>query len=285
MMYTADEQALLSNGAVGILRFRLPLFFRLSFLLFFLSACNSNQEKEKQAELEFTLLTTKVAELERRLESVEGDLTSQRARLQPPQSDDPDQVVTEVTYKPNESYLDDPFIGGKRASVLVMVFSNYQCKPCRLFHKTTFQELRERYVQNDDVRLVLRDFPLETNSWSVQAASLAHCAGEGGGYWRMFDLLNEQIELVDRENLQGLAEKYDKNFASKLSQCVLSKRYDGEIEKDRQDGLALGAKGAPGTFVGRKNAAGEFEGVFIRGAQPAAFIDQEIRKAVNRKTS
>lgn len=249
-----------------------------------IAACkNGNAEKETQTEQSIGLLQTHIGKLESRIDDLEEELRSQRASLKNPSNEttpgaDNNQVISETRYSPNDSYLDDPFIGIKNAKILVMTFTNYQCKPCRLFHKTSFQELRERYINNDHVRLVLRDFPLESTPWSVQAASLAHCAGEGGGYWKMFDILNSQIELVDREDLQGLAERYDRLIAPKLIQCVNSKRYIEEIEKDRQDGLELGARGAPGTFVGKKQSDGEFRGVFIRGAQPAALIDQEIKK-------
>lgn len=243
-----------------------------------LAACGPDPAKEE--------LRASVKDLSARVGALEAKVFSMQEAIQaaakaPPEdeNDGSEKVITPAKFHAGPSFFDDPFVGSKKAPILVMAFSNFQCKPCRLFHRTTFQELREKYVTSDSVQLVFRDFPLENNEWSAQAAAMAHCAGEGGGYWKMFDLLAANEALIDAGDLLGVAKKYDRGLAERLMQCAKSSRYADEGLLDQNDGIALGAKGAPGIFVGRRRGdSDDYQGVFIRGAQPAALIEREVRR-------
>ena len=176
------------------------------------------------------------------------------------------------------SMNDDPFIGPPSADTIVMVFTDFQCVPCRLFYRKALRELRERIATGLQIKLIVRDFPLEKNRFAPQAAQFAHCAGEQAKYWEAFDLLYAHADLVDVGDFEQLKAKLPELDQRKLTSCISSTRYASEVRKDAEDGTLLGAKGAPGTFVGRRESDRSFQGVFIRGAQPSEVILSEIER-------
>ncbi len=193
-----------------------------------------------------------------------------------------DGAVTPREYFPDGSDRDDPFLGPKNSKVVVMVFSDYQCKLCRDFHNSTLPKLRSEFVDNGSVKLIYRDFPLSSNPHAKRAAAFAHCAGEQGAYWKAFELLSRNENAVSSGAFAKLLPELKGLDHARLAACLHSKKYDAEADADSAQALALGAKGAPSTFVGTRTPAGSFQGVFIRGAQPFAVLEQEIQRAVRR---
>ena len=176
---------------------------------------------------------------------------------------------------------DDPFLGKPDGEMLIMAFVDYECGPCREFYKESFNALKEEFVDSGKVSLYLRDFPLEANANSKNAATLAHCAGEQGAYWPMFQTLFENPTAVDNGEFESLAKKLESIDQGKLKKCYGSGRYEKELEQDIQDGVRLGARGAPGFFIGRKEQTGSYRGVFVRGAQPLRVLRSEIKKMLS----
>lgn len=189
-------------------------------------------------------------------------------------------VFSPVRFLADENYLDDPFHGAKDAPVILMMFTDYQCEPCRRFAADTLPRLKETFRDSNALKIVLRDFPLAANTHAVGAATLAHCAGEQGSYWQMHDLLFENRTALDAGDLEAIARQATKVEKKRLTQCLQSKKYNREIEADIASGLKLGAKGAPGFFIGRRIEGDTFDGYFVRGAQPFEVLADTIRHLI-----
>jgi len=185
-------------------------------------------------------------------------------------------------YIPDGSDRDDPFLGPKDSPVLVMLFSDFQCRLCREFHLSTLPKIRSEFVDRGLIKLMYRDFPLQADAHAKRAAAFAHCAGEQGQYWKAFDVLNSNEQAVAHGDFAKLLPSLKGLDQARLATCLHSARYDFESEGDQAQAVALGAKGAPSTFVGTRTSSGTFQGVFIRGAQPFAVIEQEIQHALAR---
>lgn len=83
-----------------------------------------------------------------------------------------------------------PIQGNEKAKVTIFEFSDYQCPYCQKAQQTLKQVIKE---YKDEVRVVFRDFPLETiHSLANQAAQATYCAQEQGKFWQMHDLLFEK---------------------------------------------------------------------------------------------
>ncbi len=217
-----------------------------------------------------TTLNTKVTLLENQIAELRTEVISSDGNSEVP--------ISPATFKPNDSYLDDPFLGLKDSEIIIMSFINYQCGPCRIFKKQTFPKLKKDFIDTKKVKFILRDFPLSTNKYSFSAAQLAHCAGEQGHYWEIFEALFNHEEEVDNGHLLPLLTNLADVNHEKAEHCFDSKRYVSEIKSDILDGKKLGAKGAPGFFIGKLNEKKQYEGVFIRGAQPYPVIRNQIER-------
>ena len=69
----------------------------------------------------------------------------------------------------------DPFIGNPDASIVIYEFSDYNCGYC----KRVFAPLQQLLAEDDDVKLVLKEFPIlsQTSMLAAQAAVAAQAQG------------------------------------------------------------------------------------------------------------
>jgi len=89
----------------------------------------------------------------------------------------------------------DPYLGSADAPVTLEEWSDYQCPFCDRHYQQTEPTLLEKYVRSGKVRLVFRDFPLETLHPTSRAGHIAaRCVGRQGAsrYWAMHDALFER---------------------------------------------------------------------------------------------
>ena len=93
-------------------------------------------------------------------------------------------------------------LGREDAPVTIIEFSDYQCAYCRLFQRTTFLELKQKYIDTGKVRFVSRDYPLSFHSDALPAAIAAECAGQQGKFWELRDRMDRDgadLGLADLE--------------------------------------------------------------------------------------
>jgi len=237
-----------------------------------------------QLEKELNLLKNKINQLEK------GQTEKNQAQQSVTESEDSlskrrnskkskNQIITRVTWEPDGSHLDDPFIGD--GNVLMMGFIDHLCEPCKKFYTETFSRLKDNYFTSH-VKFILRDFPLKSNNMSRKASQAAHCAGEQGQYWQMSEALISVAEISSNDDFEALDSGISGIEGDLFRGCLNSKRYRGEIDRDLAEGGRLGAKGAPGFFIGKSTSTSQYEGVFVRGAQPykafARLLDKQLEQ-------
>jgi len=136
--------------------------------------------------------------------------------------------------------------GNPKAKVIIVEFSDFQCPYCQSV-QATLKSLLAKY--QGQVSLGYRDLPLrDIHPQSEFAAEASRCAGEQGKFWELHDLMFANQNKLDRPGLLGLAQglKLDeKQFDS----CLMSGKYQAQIEEDRQLGLRAGVSGTPGFFI------------------------------------
>ena len=258
--------------------FFLPLVIGLSVLM--LGGCGD--DRRANLEREVGELRTEV----RNLRSVKTDLDIIKAEVAALRSQSEIRPAADLPIIPAEiksigGYLDDPYYGPVDSALIITVFSDYQCQSCRQYLNQTFPLLKHDYAEAGKARVILRDLPLASKPHSKAAAALAHCAGEQGKYWEAFHALLDHSDLLDAGDFQGLIVRIDGIDSKRLEQCIKTKKYDREIDIDAADAQQLGARGAPGTFIGLRSGPVDlpvFRGVFIRGAQPYEVIHAEIER-------
>jgi protein-disulfide isomerase len=171
-----------------------------------------------------------------------------------------------------------PSLGGERAVLTLVEFSDYQCPFCGRHARETFPQIRRDYIDTGKLKYVFRDFPLGAiHGDALKAAEAAHCAAEQGKYWQMHDRLFANQRALGEAQLSLHAQALGLNPQA-FGQCLDSGKYAPEIRKDLEDGAKAGVRGTPTFFLGLTDASKpELRGAkMIVGAQPFARFKEAI---------
>jgi len=165
----------------------------------------------------------------------------------------------------------DPVIGNLDAPITIIEFSDFQCPFCARFFTQTLPLIYEEYIDQGKVKLVFRDYPIQSIHPNAVPASVAsECANEQGKFKEMHDILfGNQNEWSKQETVDALSLFSQYATEIQLEQetfdsCLTSGKYIDEIQKDLVDGQNYGVSGTPGFFVGND----QIGYVQIKGAQP-----------------
>lgn len=162
---------------------------------------------------------------------------------------------------------DDPSLGPDDAQVTIVQFAEFQCGYCGKAQETLDQVLKD---YDGKVRMVYRDYPLSFHDRAVPAAIAANCAGEQGKYWDMHRRMMEDQRSLDDATLERYATELQLDLGA-WAECRVDPKQAAEVQKDFEDGMAVGVTGTPAFFI---------NGVMLSGAQPydrfKQILDREL---------
>ena len=143
----------------------------------------------------------------------------------------------------------DAISGNKDSKVKAVVFSDFQCPYCRMFHSALRETMK---ASKENVVYVFKNFPLDFHPQAENAALASTCAQEQGKFWEYADKLYETQSSWG--NTQGTAsfKTYAKNLglnSAQFDKCLDSKKYQSKLDQDKQEGAEYGVAGTPSFFV------------------------------------
>lgn len=167
-----------------------------------------------------------------------------------------------------------PVLGNIDAPIEIVEFVDFQCPYCKEFAQLIVPALKATYIQAGQVKLIIKDFPLENHANARNAALAVNCAHALGGndaYFHLHDLLFDRqgdwdVEAAAPEIFREYAAEVGLDI-TKFNDCVQEKRPGSDIESDRRDGVDLGVNGTPTFFV---------NGEAFRGVPPTVEAMNEI---------
>ena len=183
-------------------------------------------------------------------------------------------VSTENLIRP-----DSPTLGETTAPVTLVEFLDPECESCAAFAPVVKKIMKD---YDGKIRLVVRYMPLHPNSLS--AATFTEAAGEQGKYWQAQELLfQKQTEWGTKHgpqtsapaDINALFKKYAIELGldtKKMDSAFAENRYNAKLQRDLQDGQALGVRQTPSFFVNGRRLARFGE------ADLRALIDEELKK-------
>ena len=178
-------------------------------------------------------------------------------------------AVRSITSEKLPTSDDDPYFGPTGASVTVIEFGDFQCPYTKSFNTGTLRQLKEKY--GDKIKWVFRDMPTGRHAFSEDAAAGAECANEQGKFWEYHDLLFEKF-AADASSLRSYAKILALNI-DEFDNCIKSKRYLTEINKDYRDGKKAGVRITPTFFV---------NDIKLQGDLPLQTFEQVIEAEMKR---
>ncbi len=150
-----------------------------------------------------------------------------------------------------------PVLGPANAKITVVEFSDFQCPYC----SKAVVEMKEVMRQMPNVKLVFKQFPLESHSQAEFGAEAALAAQAQGKFWEMHDLLYAGFPDLTRNRVMSYARQLNLDI-KRFTAEVDSHKYKARIEAEAKEGEGFGVSGTPSFFFnGRK-----YNGVFTAAA-------------------
>jgi len=159
-----------------------------------------------------------------------------------------------------------PSRGPADAKYVLVEFGDFQCPSCRQLEYI----LRDLLANNPQVRLVFKDFPLESiHPWAMTAALVGRCAFQQSpdGFWKLHDAIYDNQEKITTDGaldkLVELATDASLN-ASTLRTCVADPQTVEAVRKSITEGASLGVEGTPTTFINGRTVVGPNQALLDR---------------------
>jgi protein-disulfide isomerase len=153
-----------------------------------------------------------------------------------------------------------PGYGTPGASVVVVIFSDFQCPYCKQEAKMIRDNLTTAFSKN--IRVYFKDFPLEQiHNWAKPASLAGRCVfrQDMDKFWNFHDWIFANQEQTTLENLRSRLEGFaaeNKLDAAPLLQCFDSKATEAEVTRNFAEGRALEINSTPTVFVNGRRLAG-----------------------------
>jgi protein-disulfide isomerase len=154
--------------------------------------------------------------------------------------------------------------GRSDAPVTIVEFSDFQCPACG----QAFRDLHEVLARRSDIRLVFRNFPLDSacneaisramHPDACRAAIAAECARQQNRFWEYHDRLFENQRTLDRESLFRYAREVGLDIPA-FRACLDDPATEARIEEDVRAGIAAGIQSTPTLFINGRRIDGALE--------------------------
>ena len=161
-----------------------------------------------------------------------------------------------------------PFKGTADAPVTIALFTDFQCPYCAKI----VPQLNEVLEKNKGkVKLVFKNFPLNTHQFARKAAAAALAAGKQGKFWELHDRLFQNYNRLNDQVVQEQAQQLGLDM-QKFNKDMNDPQIMQAINQDYQDGAKAGVRGTPTIYV---------NGSLLRNTNLEGFqaaIDKELEK-------
>jgi protein-disulfide isomerase len=190
--------------------------------------------------------------------------------------------VYDVNFNPFKKDLDklqttfQPSLGTPGATVVVVLFSDFQCPFC----KAEAQMLRQNLIANypTQVRLYFIDFPIEKlHPWAKAAAIAGRCVfrQDPASFWEYYDWIYGRQETITPDNLKSIVTTWSKDRKDidtlQLGECMDTKGTEKEVDGELDKAKTMEVDGTPTLFVNGRRIQNSIEWPNLK-----ATIDNEI---------
>lgn len=142
-----------------------------------------------------------------------------------------------------------PFKGPSDAPAVLVMFMDFQCPYCVRLHSMV-EKVQKEYPK--DLKVVLKHFPLSSHKFSMKAAQASMAAMDQGKFWDYFDKVSADYRNLSDKKLDEFRDDLSldkKRFKAAMNSPAII----GKINRDKQDGVAIGVRATPTAFInGRK---------------------------------
>lgn len=160
---------------------------------------------------------------------------------------------------------DSAYHGDANAQITIVEFGDFECP----YTQQEFPFIRPFIESHPEVKFVFRNFPLtDIHSFAFRTAEAAQCSNDQGKYWAFTD----QVFLNQSDLSDAALSRYAKIVGMNVEQfdtCLKTEKHKALVQRDMQDGAALGVRGTPTFFV---------NGIMIEGVIPVDAWDEIYKR-------
>ena len=163
---------------------------------------------------------------------------------------------------------DAPVRGPAQAPVTLVEFSDFQCPFC-IAATPQLEAVQKAYPTQ--VRLIFKEFPLDSHSQAALAAAAALAANRQGKFWPMYDALFAQKGYLSRNGMLKIANSLGLDM-HRFQADLDSPEVKRAVAKDIADGERISVDSTPTLFVNGKRFNGA---VTLAALKP--IVDGELK--------
>jgi protein-disulfide isomerase len=146
-------------------------------------------------------------------------------------------------------------LGSPNAPIVMEVFASFDCPHCRELHEVTMPLVMRDFVNTGKVYLVNREFPLsgQYHPYAREAASYAVAAARIGKYTEVAEALfrNQAIWATNGKVWETVASVLTPTEQKKVQALANDPGVVSEVQREYDEGVALGVNSTPTVFVTR----------------------------------
>jgi protein-disulfide isomerase len=170
--------------------------------------------------------------------------------------------------------LGSPVMGPANAPITLVEFSDFQCPYCS---KAVAQINATLKAYPNDVRLIFKQYPLETHPAASISAAASLAAHQQGKFWPMHDVMFANRPKLSRQSILAWAKDIGldmKRFTADLDSDAIKKA----VLRDQADGDKAGVEGTPTVFLNGQKYNGDLAPEAIK-----TVIDGELKRLATLK--
>lgn len=170
------------------------------------------------------------------------------------------------------SSLENKTLGDDDATVKIVIYTDFQDPYSAKWYNETLPKIKENYINNEEVKILWKHFPLNIYKNSHSTAVASECVAEQDYFFKYIDIIyNNQNDLNDQE-LRQYAEELNLDM-KKFDKCIIDNDARDTIESDIKDGKNFDIKGVPTFVINNKYV--------IAGAQKFDVFEEQINKILS----
>lgn len=145
--------------------------------------------------------------------------------------------------------------GNPNAAVKIVEFGDFQCPACQYFYSTTYQQVKQAYIDTGKIYYYYKPFPLTTiHPKAMKAAELAICTanGDASKFFAIHDLLYTNQDAWVNGNENTMWPQYVRQVGgdpTAVMSCVAQGTYGGMVNANISQGAALQVPGTPTLYL------------------------------------
>jgi protein-disulfide isomerase len=171
------------------------------------------------------------------------------------------------------SIAGSPVKGPQDARVTLVEWSDFQCPYC---YKGAAQLDAVLKAFPTQVKLVFRQFPLESHSQAALAAAASLAAHKQGKFWPLHDAMFAHRQDLSKQTITALASQTGMDMRRFMADWQ-AKETLSTVMRDMQDGEKAGVEGTPTVFINGQHYNGSLELEPMR-----TVIEAELKKTGNK---